>query len=243
MTTESAGPGSAGGGLDNAAYAQLRRTPEFERLRHAFRGFVFPMTAAFLTWYLLYVVLSAYARDFMGKKVVGEINVALIFGLLQFVSTFLIAWAYERYARRRLEPLADGVRAKADQAVAGAGAAAPGAAATTVAEPETATEAPATEPPAAEASATETPATETPAAETPAAEKPATGTPAAGASAAGTSAAETPAAGSATEAETAAEKPAGSTRPAGPAEPGAPADPGKRTDPKQAGTGREEDGE
>ncbi|WP_131740624.1 DUF485 domain-containing protein [Actinomadura roseirufa] len=115
MKTESSGPGPAGGGLDNAAYAQLRRSPEFERLRLAFRRFVFPMTAAFLAWYLLYVVLSAYARDFMGHKVAGEINVALVFGLLQFVSTFLIAWAYERYARRRLEPLADGVRANADR--------------------------------------------------------------------------------------------------------------------------------
>ncbi|WP_407924315.1 DUF485 domain-containing protein [Actinomadura macrotermitis] len=69
------------------------------------------MTAAFLLWYLLYVVLSAYARGFMGTKIIGEVNVALVFGLLQFVSTFLIAWLYERYARRRLEPLAAEVRA------------------------------------------------------------------------------------------------------------------------------------
>jgi uncharacterized membrane protein (DUF485 family) len=30
-----------------------------------------------------------------------------VFGLLQFVSTFLIAWAYERYAGRKLEPTAE----------------------------------------------------------------------------------------------------------------------------------------
>ncbi len=110
MTTESSGPGSASGGLDNAAYAQMRQSPEFERLRLAFRRFVFPMTVAFLIWYLLYVVLSAYARGFMGHKLFGEINVALVFGLLQFVSTFLIAWLYERYARGTLEPLASSVR-------------------------------------------------------------------------------------------------------------------------------------
>lgn len=128
MTTEPSGPGPAPGGLDNAAYVQLSQTPEFQRLRLAFRRFVFPMTVAFLLWYLLYVVLSAYARGFMGTKVVGEINVALVFGLLQFVSTFLIAWAYERYARRGLEPLAGSVR----DAIPGraAGGAAPGAAAT-----------------------------------------------------------------------------------------------------------------
>ncbi|TDD68163.1 DUF485 domain-containing protein [Actinomadura rubrisoli] len=125
MTTESSGPGPADGGLDNAAYARLRGTPEFEALRLAFRRFVFPMTVAFLAWYLLYVVLSAYARGFMGHKVAGEINVALIFGLLQFVSTFLIAWLYERYARGKLEPLAAEVKSGA--AAMGGAAAAPAA--------------------------------------------------------------------------------------------------------------------
>jgi uncharacterized membrane protein (DUF485 family) len=65
---------------------------------------------AFLVWYGLYVVLSAYARDFMGQKVVGNVNVALIFGLLQFVSTFLIAWWYTRWADRRLDPTAERLR-------------------------------------------------------------------------------------------------------------------------------------
>jgi uncharacterized membrane protein (DUF485 family) len=73
------------------------------------------MTIAFLAWYALYVVLSAYARDFMATEVVGNINVALVFGLLQFVSTFLIAWWYARYANRRLDPVADRLRAELEQ--------------------------------------------------------------------------------------------------------------------------------
>ncbi|MFC5754494.1 DUF485 domain-containing protein [Actinomadura rugatobispora] len=115
MTTDSPGPATpapaGGGGLDEAAFAQMNQSPEFQRLKSTFRRFVFPMTAAFLIWYLLYVVLSAYARGFMGTKVLGNINVALVFGLLQFLSTFLIAWAYERHARRKLEPLAAQVAA------------------------------------------------------------------------------------------------------------------------------------
>ena len=67
------------------------------------------MTVAFLLWYALYVLMSAYARDFMSIKIVGNINVALVFGLLQFLSTFLIAWYYSRYASRELDPLADKV--------------------------------------------------------------------------------------------------------------------------------------
>jgi uncharacterized membrane protein (DUF485 family) len=96
-------------------YLATQNSPEFAGLRKALRGFIFPMTIAFLAWYMLYVVLSAYARDFMATEVVGNINVALVFGLLQFVSTFLIAWWYARYANRRLDPVADRLRAELEQ--------------------------------------------------------------------------------------------------------------------------------
>jgi len=88
----------------------VQESGEFVALRRAFRRFVFPVTVAFLVWYGLYVVLSAYARGFMGHKVVGNVNVALIFGLLQFVSTFLIAWLYTSWADRRLDPSAERLR-------------------------------------------------------------------------------------------------------------------------------------
>jgi uncharacterized membrane protein (DUF485 family) len=93
-------------------YVAVQRSDEFARLRRALRGFVFPMTLAFFLWYALYVILSAYARGFMDTKVIGHINVALIFGVLQFVSTFLIAWLYSRYAERRIDPLADQIRSE-----------------------------------------------------------------------------------------------------------------------------------
>ena len=92
-------------------YERFQGSAEFQELRRRFRRFAFPMTAAFLAWYLLYVVLSGWARDFMGTQVVGFVNIALIFGLLQFVSTFLIAWLYSRHAERVLDPIADRVRA------------------------------------------------------------------------------------------------------------------------------------
>lgn len=87
-------------------YDRLHATPEFSELRSRYRGFVFPATVAFLAWYLLYVVLSNWAGDFMSTKVVGNINVALLFGLLQFVTTFAIAYLYSRYSNARLDPLA-----------------------------------------------------------------------------------------------------------------------------------------
>ncbi|MDP9325044.1 MAG: DUF485 domain-containing protein [Candidatus Dormibacteraeota bacterium] len=89
---------------------QVQNSVEFRRLRRRFRTFVFPMTVAFLAWYLLYVIASGFARDFMGQKVIGNINVALIFGVLQFVSTFGIAILYTWYANRRLDPVSKKLR-------------------------------------------------------------------------------------------------------------------------------------
>jgi uncharacterized membrane protein (DUF485 family) len=109
-TEPSAAAPQAPGAPDPAALVAMEADPRFAQLRSRFRSFVFPMTAAFLVWYLLYVLLSAYARDFMATKVVGNVNVALVFGLLQFASTFLIAWWYSRFARRRLDPVAAELR-------------------------------------------------------------------------------------------------------------------------------------
>lgn len=88
----------------------IQQSAEFTQLRRRLRTFVFPITVAFLVWYLLYVLLSAYAHDFMSTKVAGNINIGLIFGLLQFVSTWLITWLYVRHANRSLDPVADKIR-------------------------------------------------------------------------------------------------------------------------------------
>ncbi|MBB6627638.1 DUF485 domain-containing protein [Nocardioides sp. KIGAM211] len=87
-------------------YDRLAAEPDFLELRKRYRGFVFPATVAFLAWYLLYVVMSNWATGFMDTKVVGNVNVALVFGLLQFATTFLLAWLYSRFSAARLDPLA-----------------------------------------------------------------------------------------------------------------------------------------
>ena len=89
------------------AYSRMEADARFQELRRRFRNFAFPWTVAFLAWYLLYVLLSAYARGFMATKLVGNLNVAFFFGILQFVSTFLIAYLYSRFASKRLDPLAE----------------------------------------------------------------------------------------------------------------------------------------
>lgn len=90
----------------------MHEDPRFQELKRRLLRFVVPMTIAFLAWYLLYVVMSGYARGVLDTQVVGSVNIALIFGVLQFVSTFGIAIWYSLYANRRFDPLADELRAE-----------------------------------------------------------------------------------------------------------------------------------
>ncbi|WP_104530792.1 DUF485 domain-containing protein [Wenjunlia vitaminophila] len=99
-------------------YSQVQAGPEFGELRRSYRRFAFPLTVAFISWYLLYVLLSNYAGDFMASTVVGNINTAFVFGLLQFLTTFLIAWWYARHANARLDPRADLIRASLEASLA-----------------------------------------------------------------------------------------------------------------------------
>jgi len=93
-----------------STYEEVQQSAEFAELKRRFRRFVFPMTALFLAWYFLYVLMAAYATEFMSTKVFGNINVGLIFGLLQFVSTFAITMLYARWADREFDPTAEQLR-------------------------------------------------------------------------------------------------------------------------------------
>jgi uncharacterized membrane protein (DUF485 family) len=93
-------------------YLAVQASPEFQELRNKLRRFVFPMSAVFLIWYFAYVLLGAFAHDFMAIKVWGDINVGLLIGLGQFLSTFIITGLYVRFANRELDPRAEAIRHK-----------------------------------------------------------------------------------------------------------------------------------
>jgi len=96
------------------AYQAIQASEEFQTLRKKFRGFVFPMTAFFLAWYFLYVLLSIFAPGFMNKPISGLVTVGLVFGLLQFVTTFAITFIYARWAGRTFDPAAESLGARMD---------------------------------------------------------------------------------------------------------------------------------
>ena len=90
-----------------AAYDRIHASDEFKQLKKTYMGFVVPMTVGFMVWYLLYVLMSNYATGFMAHQLIGNVNVALVFGLLQFITTFGIAFWYARFSARNMDPIAD----------------------------------------------------------------------------------------------------------------------------------------
>ncbi|HLR27848.1 MAG TPA: DUF485 domain-containing protein [Ruania sp.] len=89
-----------------AQYQRIQESDDFTQLRSNFRAFSIPMTVAFMVWYFSYVLMSAFATDVMSTPVVGSLNLGLVWGLGQFVTTFLITWLYVRRSRVKLDPLA-----------------------------------------------------------------------------------------------------------------------------------------
>jgi uncharacterized membrane protein (DUF485 family) len=95
-----------------SVYEVIQASEDFGLLRSRFRSFVIPAAIAFLSWYFLYVLLAAFAPGFMALRVVGSVNVGIVLGLLQFASTFTVTVLYGRWARARLDPIADELRAR-----------------------------------------------------------------------------------------------------------------------------------
>ncbi|WP_309104308.1 DUF485 domain-containing protein [Microbacterium sp.] len=105
---------------DGIDYIAVEESQRFRTLKRTQRSFIFPLAAFFLVWYFVYVLLAAFATDFMGQRVWGDITVGLLFGLGQFVTTFAITMAYVAFANRKLDPIAQEIREDLEKAQAGA---------------------------------------------------------------------------------------------------------------------------
>lgn len=95
---------------DGIDFVAESKSEEFQELRRTHRSFVFPMAIFFLVWYFAYVLLADYFHDFMSIKVLGNINMGIFLGLLQFVSTFAITAAYVSFSNKKLDPKATKIR-------------------------------------------------------------------------------------------------------------------------------------
>nr|WP_243769331.1 DUF485 domain-containing protein [Streptomyces cyanogenus] len=85
----------------SGVYVQVQHSQAFQEVRGRYRRFVVPGVVGFLVWYVGYVVAATTAPGLMARPVAGAVNMGLLAGLGQFLSTFLLTWAYARHARLR----------------------------------------------------------------------------------------------------------------------------------------------
>jgi uncharacterized membrane protein (DUF485 family) len=85
----------------------IERSPEFQELVHRRRSFVIPGTVFFLAWYLGFILLCAYAPDFMAESVYQGLTVGYCLALTQFAMVFGLGLWYLRKADREFDPLAE----------------------------------------------------------------------------------------------------------------------------------------
>jgi uncharacterized membrane protein (DUF485 family) len=74
------------------------------RLRGA-RRWMFSMVIAVMAAYLLIAVVALGARDLMGFRVFGSINIGIILALGQFGAMVWLVRLYVRYAKMSLDPV------------------------------------------------------------------------------------------------------------------------------------------
>ncbi|MGW2473927.1 DUF485 domain-containing protein [Streptomyces sp. NPDC001665] len=115
-------PAAPCGGLSAAdIYLEVQRSEAFQEVRRRYRRFVVPATTAFFIWYLAYVVTAVTAPGLMARPVAGAVNVAMVVGLGQFLTTFLLTGAYARHARLRRDRAALDLRWETQEMTRGAG--------------------------------------------------------------------------------------------------------------------------
>lgn len=80
---------------------------ELGELERRHRRLVWPLTGCYLGYYLLLIVLAGYAPGLMRARILGELTVAYVFALSQFLMVGVAAYAYIRLARARVDPLVE----------------------------------------------------------------------------------------------------------------------------------------
>jgi uncharacterized membrane protein (DUF485 family) len=106
--------------FDRARSAELagRPAPDFDvdsalevvaarRLRVALA-----LTAAMLIVYFGFILLIAFAKDFLARQVTDGLSVGIALGVLVILATWVLTWTYVRWANRVYEPAIEELRAE-----------------------------------------------------------------------------------------------------------------------------------
>lgn len=100
------GPAAAGD-----RYVAVYESTQFKALRRRSNTFIAWASAIFYGWWLLVILLGAFVPDFFRKGLGGPMNVGLLFVFLSLNLVVAISVVYLRFARTRLDPLSEQIRA------------------------------------------------------------------------------------------------------------------------------------
>ena len=91
-------PGLPDAPATQTAWDEIAASRQFQDLMATKRIFIVPAFVFFLAYYFALPVLVGYAPQFMSIKVIGQVNLAYLFALSQFLVAWLIAGLYVRAA-------------------------------------------------------------------------------------------------------------------------------------------------
>jgi uncharacterized membrane protein (DUF485 family) len=84
----------------------IEASPEFQELVRKRRSFVLPGTIFYLAWYMGFILLTAYAEDFMSERVYEGLTVGYCLALTQFLMVLVLGLMYLKRANNTYDPLA-----------------------------------------------------------------------------------------------------------------------------------------
>ena len=96
----------------------IEASPEFQELVKARRSFLVPATIVFLVGSLGYLLIAAFAQDWLGGDI-GGIPLAFLAAVTQVLLTWAITWAYMRKADSTFEPMEQRASEAASRALEG----------------------------------------------------------------------------------------------------------------------------
>jgi uncharacterized membrane protein (DUF485 family) len=100
-------PAAGGDHHPEIDWVAAERSPEFRELIKRRKAFVIPATVFFLAWFFGFILLTAYAPDFMGESVYEGLTVGYCLALTQFIMVWGLAAWYLRRADDVFDPLAE----------------------------------------------------------------------------------------------------------------------------------------
>lgn len=77
----------------------IAHDPQFEALLQQKRRVIIPLTILFIVYYFGFLILVGYVPALVETSVIGQINIAYLFALSQFILAWVIVYLYVRQAK------------------------------------------------------------------------------------------------------------------------------------------------